>query len=293
MNDVSAGRDITINFGISEQQFQLLSERFCITNAALRRFFKIFQENPIQIDDLDSKLHEIAQRYNKLREELQQFRSDDPVAAGLRKDAAAAMESGEFDRAEQILNTASERDIEASETLKEVIIERLLSAAAAKAQNGDLKLNLFAYAQAADYYSSAIKLVPEDREVALAKYLDKLGSCLVALGDYDNGKISLTKGLEIRERVLGPSHPDVAESLMNTATLHHLCGRNHEAIPFNQRAIAILEAAFGPEHDNVAVGLNNLAAVYYELGRYIDTEPLYQRSLSITERAVGKDHSDT
>jgi tetratricopeptide (TPR) repeat protein len=96
----------------------------------------------------------------------------------------------------------------------------------------------------------------------------------------------------IREKALGPKHPDVATSLNNLAMVFSELGRYVEAEPLYKRSVAIYEQALGPDHINVANSVNNLALLYQAQGRYTDAEPLYQRSLAIREKALGPDHPD-
>ena len=98
--------------------------------------------------------------------------------------------------------------------------------------------------------------------------------------------------MAIREKALGPDHPDVAQSLNNLALLYYHQGRYADAEPLYKRAIALNEKALGPDHPDVASSLNNLAALYQAQGRYAEAEPLYERSLAIQEKALGPDHPD-
>ena len=70
------------------------------------------------------------------------------------------------------------------------------------------------------------------------------------------------RSLAIRERTLGPDHPDVAISLSNLAGLYDKEGRYAEAEPFYQRALTIGENALGNDHPDVALLLSNLAEFY-------------------------------
>ncbi|MDP3075009.1 tetratricopeptide repeat protein [Bradyrhizobium sp.] len=67
-------------------------------------------------------------------------------------------------------------------------------------------------------------------------------------------------------------------------------GKYTEAIPLQQRALAIQEKALGPDHPGVAGLLYNLAYLYHVSRRYADAEPLYKRSLALEEKALGYDH---
>jgi len=85
--------------------------------------------------------------------------------------------------------------------------------------------------------------------------------------------------LAIREKALGPDHPDVAKSLNNLAEVYREQGRNADAEALYQRALAIREKALGPDHPDVAKSLNNLAEVYREQGRNADAEPVNRRGV--------------
>ena len=63
---------------------------------------------------------------------------------------------------------------------------------------------------------------------------------------------SYKRSLAIREKTLGPDHPDVASALNNLASLYHKQGRYAEAEPLYKRSLAINEKALGPDHPDVA-----------------------------------------
>ena len=113
-----------------------------------------------------------------------------------------------------------------------------------------------------------------------------------AQGRYADAEPHYQRALAIREKVLGPEHPDVATSLNNLAVLYRAQGRYADAEPRYQRALAIREKVLGPEHPDVATSLNNLAALYHAQGRYADAEPHYQRALAIREKVLGPEHPD-
>ena len=125
-------RDVTVHSysGISEERFQALSEELGITKAALKSFLKILERKAVPPEDLDSTLRKIAGRYKALEEKLAKFTSDDPEVKALKKAAKEALEQGDFERVEVLLNKASAKDIEAAITMQEVAKRRLLSAAA-------------------------------------------------------------------------------------------------------------------------------------------------------------------
>ncbi len=106
--------------GISPEYFQKVSGELGVTQAALASFFKILERQKVAPEDLDTTLREFAKRYQQLEEDLKRFTSEDPEVAALRARAREALEAGDFDRAEQLLNETSAKDLTAAERQESV-----------------------------------------------------------------------------------------------------------------------------------------------------------------------------
>ena len=117
---------------------------------------------------------------------------------------------------------------------------------------------------------------PKDEAAALETKVDEL----YRAGKYADAIPLAQRALAIREKALGPNHPDVAMSLKNLASLYRNQGRYADAEPLYKRSLAIREKALGRDHPDIAQSLNNLAALYRRQGRYADAEPLYQRCIA-------------
>ena len=81
------------------------------------------------------------------------------------------------------------------------------------------------------------------------------------MGDYAKAEPLYQRALKIREKALGPEHPNTATSLDNLAELYQN-GRLRQGGTALQRALKIREKALGPEHPDTAPSLNNLAGLY-------------------------------
>ena len=125
-----------------------------------------------------------------------------------------------------------------------------------------------------------------------ARLLDQAGDYSRERGYYIEAEPLLIKSLAIRQKILGPEQPVVAQSLNNLARLYHDQGKYAEAGPLYQRAHTIFEKALGAEHPDVATSLGSLASLYQVQGKYAEAEPLYQRALAIREKALGAEHPD-
>ncbi len=124
-----------------------------------------------------------------------------------------------------------------------------------------------------------------------------LSRAYAAKGNWREAEAVLQRALATSERLGGPAHPAVAESLNRLGALYAspvgrvvLPGRLEQAEPLFQRALAIREKALGPAHPAVAEALSNLTALYVTQRRYAQAEPLIQRALAIREKALGPAH---
>jgi CHAT domain-containing protein/tetratricopeptide (TPR) repeat protein len=100
------------------------------------------------------------------------------------------------------------------------------------------------------------------------------------------------RSLAIKEKVLGPWHPDVATSLTNLAIQRTLATDPTGAKPLLERALAIREKAFGPDHLSVAATLQSLAGVLMTVRDDAGATVLLERVLRIREM-YGPEHLET
>jgi tetratricopeptide (TPR) repeat protein len=138
----------------------------------------------------------------------------------------------------------------------------------------------------AAFFFSTLSLVPA-QWADEASELNKKIIELYKAGRYSEAVPIAERVLAIREKALGPEHPDVANSLNNLAALYVEQGRYADAEPLHQRSLAIREKALVPEHPDIAKSLNYVAILYYYQGRYADAEPLFQRSWPFGKRRSG------
>src|SRR6266508_1201029 len=163
---------------------------------------------------------------------------------------------------------------------------------------GSYRLNVKANHKGAPAGGYEIRMVElraateKDRVLQEARKLQTESQRLFRAGKYDASRPAAERALELREKALGPDHPDVAQSLHNLAIIHRLKGDYAKAEPLFQRALDIKEKALGPESPDVAASLNSLAIIYHAKGDYAKAEPLFQRALDIYEKALGPESPD-
>jgi len=125
-----------------------------------------------------------------------------------------------------------------------------------------------------------------------ANLLERTGTYLQARALYTLAEPLHQRALTIREQLLGPEHPQVADSLHELARLYYQQGKYTQAEPLLQRSLHMREKLLGPEHCDVADSLNELALLYYQRGLYTQAEPLFQRALQICEQVSGPESPD-
>jgi CHAT domain-containing protein/Tfp pilus assembly protein PilF len=133
----------------------------------------------------------------------------------------------------------------------------------------------------------------QESSIQEAKQLTAQVEDLHGQGRYEQAIPLAQRALAIREKALGPEHPDTAESLDDLAGLYRATAAYSKAEPLYQRALAIREKVLGPEHNDTAESLNNLGLLYRDTGAYAKAEPLFKRALAINEKTPGHKQSDT
>lgn len=119
--------------------------------------------------------------------------------------------------------------------------------------------------------------------------LNQLLRIYAAQGKYADAEVAAQRGLAIRQKVLNPADPKIAESEVNLASIYKLEGKYALAEDLFQRALAFEQKALGEDHPSVALALNDLAALYEAENKLGPAEELYLRSLKIREKLVGPD----
>jgi serine/threonine protein kinase/tetratricopeptide (TPR) repeat protein len=107
---------------------------------------------------------------------------------------------------------------------------------------------------------------------------------------YDRADALYRESLTIRERTLGPSHPDVASSLRGIGGVFYRRGEFAQAVDAYRRALAIHRDRFGTDHPEVAQSLSFLASALGQAGRDQEAEPLIVEAVQIQEKVLGPMH---
>jgi CHAT domain-containing protein len=104
------------------------------------------------------------------------------------------------------------------------------------------------------------------------------------MGRYAEAVEHTRRVLALREKQLGPQHPQTADAMNFLALDLRRLGGYAEAEALLRKAIAVFEQTQSP---NLVYGLNNLALLLSQRGRYGDAEPYYRRAVELAESMTG------
>ncbi len=127
-----------------------------------------------------------------------------------------------------------------------------------------------------------------------AGVLDLVVEAALSIGKSEDPetRVLAERALSIKEKVLGPDHPEFAKSLTNLGFVLQTMGDLGGARELLERALAIREKALGPRHPETAASLDAIADVLQTTVDYQRARELYERSLAIKEESLGPGHPD-
>ena len=136
--------------------------------------------------------------------------------------------------------------------------------------------------------------IPVEADTSAAYLLLCLGAYRYSqLGASDEARLLTERALAIREKVLGPEHPDTAVSLSNLALILEEQGDHARSRALKERVVAVREKVLGPEHPDMALSLNNLATLLQQQGDLAGARQHFERALVIWENVLGSEHPNT
>jgi tetratricopeptide (TPR) repeat protein/predicted Ser/Thr protein kinase len=122
---------------------------------------------------------------------------------------------------------------------------------------------------------------------------DTIGATFQSLGDLPSAEPQIRKALELRERVLGPEHPDTLASKNSLLEWMQNVGQHEQALPFGQQLLASRRRVLGPDHPDTLSTMNNVAIVLFQLGKSPEGIALMEECVATRRRTLGEDHQKT
>jgi tetratricopeptide (TPR) repeat protein len=177
---------------LNEQQKQTINElqkTLGVNEDALKSFLQAIGERAVPVEQLGQKLREIARRYRELLAQVRPSPDDGPNAAEIKNAAAQALEAGQFDRADELLDQLQKLEDAALEATQ-------LQRANTSAQRGLLRMAQLQYRNAARYFADAARHVPPEHTEVRLGYLDQEAGALYREGDERGDNEALAAAIE-------------------------------------------------------------------------------------------------
>jgi CHAT domain-containing protein/Tfp pilus assembly protein PilF len=122
-----------------------------------------------------------------------------------------------------------------------------------------------------------------EAEIEEARRLMEEVGQLINRGEYDAAMPKAKRALEMRRRIFGPEHPNVAAALNNLAYILFKQNDDSKAQPLYEQALAIFEKT-KTESPDAASTLNNFGLLRYRQNDRANAEQLFRRALAMLEK---------
>ena len=136
-----------------------------------------------------------------------------------------------------------------------------------------------------DSGAERVKAELADQPEVQATLLNTIGTVYRNLGLYDNAERVLREALRARERLFGPRHSDVGESLHALAVALRQKGDYEESTILFEQALSLREEVHGAKSQEVAKTLNAQGMLFQEIGDLTRARDVLLSALSI-QRAL-------
>jgi serine/threonine protein kinase len=120
-----------------------------------------------------------------------------------------------------------------------------------------------------------------------AKMMDLMGNVYVSLGLLNKGEQLLRRTVEIRQRTLGPRHPDTLQSMFDLSGAMDESSQYADAEKMARLAMEGRRKELGPAHPDTLFASVRLALILQNEGRYPEAEKLDREVLAAARRASG------
>jgi non-specific serine/threonine protein kinase/serine/threonine-protein kinase len=160
---------------------------------------------------------------------------------------------------------------------------------------GKLRWDATDYEGAQKLISEALAIYRQNAgsEESAAACINDLAVVLQSRGDFKSAEAKFREALDLRRKLLGNEHPDVADNLINLGWALMVNGQHEEAEAMFREGLEINRKALGEEHPNTLQSMLNLAGVLRQRGNTTEAEELSLRSLHGMRRVLGAEHHNT
>jgi eukaryotic-like serine/threonine-protein kinase len=120
-----------------------------------------------------------------------------------------------------------------------------------------------------------------------------LGRSLQYEKKYDEADAVLHQALEVQERVLGPKHSSVADTLNELGNVAEMRDQLDDAEAYYKRVVDIYRAIYGDHHYYVAIAISNIGSVNMDRKDYPRAEEIFRDVIRRFTEALGPENVNT
>ncbi|CAF1241688.1 unnamed protein product [Adineta steineri] len=155
---------------------------------------------------------------------------------------------------------------------------------------GKLLLKIGQFNKAEELYNVVLEQTSDEGEKA--HYYHKLGAVHYNQGDYEKAIWYFEQGLEVQNKILPFSHPDLAESFNDIGLVYKNMGEYSKALSSHEKALEIWQKTLPSNHPDLATVHNNIGSVYHEMGEYSKALSYLEKALEIQQKTLPSNHPD-
>ncbi|MBR5493295.1 MAG: tetratricopeptide repeat protein [Alistipes sp.] len=154
---------------------------------------------------------------------------------------------------------------------------------------GDLYQKKGKFSEALEYFEKALKILQNTNgeQIYIAATYNNIATIYSDLDKFAEAIEYYKIALDIRLRILGEFHPDVALSYNNIGGLYREKSMYNEAMEYYKKALCVYERMFPQHHYIFAILYNNLATTYKSLSQFQKSLDYFLKSLSIRKKIYG------
>ena len=311
-----------LKFAAANEDYQKMSEELAdfpkkIEKARMR--LERYPDDEDLIDDLQQNLN----KYNKLKEDFEQFqqllfntakrvaqlqgeritermrRAMDAFSEGKAREANIILDEAEADARRNLEDYKQSKEI--TELKRQAVIssiEELQLKASTVMADASIPIGE-RIAQTEQIYAQANEMAKEidyDKE-KYAKFLQKYGVFLYDYANYEKAVDVDQRLITLSEELYGSEHQFTVSSYNNLALVYAHQGNFDEALELFQKVLDIRKKTLGDEHPDTAISYDDIGSLYADPNNpspnYSEALEYITKAISIREKTIGPEHPDT
>jgi tetratricopeptide (TPR) repeat protein len=155
---------------------------------------------------------------------------------------------------------------------------------------GKLMIKLGQFNKAEELYDILLQQTTDDAEKA--HLFHQLGQIKYYQGKYEEAAGFYEKSIKIEQKILPPTHPDLASSYNNIGSVYNKMGEYSEALSYYEKALEIRQKTLPANHPHLATSYVCHGYVYSKMGDYSKAFSYYEKALEIDQKTLPANHPD-